>query len=82
MISGFSLFSLVGPQVQNMGKSTWCRNLRPVILSEYIAEDMGGSDKNSRLLLCENFLINLYELAALARKEINQLKSQLSKEKN
>ncbi|MEK6152074.1 VapE domain-containing protein [Flavobacteriaceae bacterium 3-367] len=65
---------------QNMGKSTWCRNLCPRQLSSYIAEDMGGSDKDSRLLLCKNFLINLDELAALARKEINQLKSQLSKD--
>lgn len=65
---------------QNMGKSTWCRNLCPKELSNYIAEDMGGSDKDSRLLLCKNFLINLDELAALARKEINQLKSQLSKD--
>lgn len=65
---------------QNMGKSTWCRNLCPKELSKYIAEDMGGSDKDSRLLLCKNFLINLDELAALARKEINQLKSQLSKD--
>lgn len=65
---------------QNMGKSTWCRNLCPPKLSYYIAEDMGGSDKDSRLLLCKNFLINLDELAALAKKEINQLKSQLSKD--
>lgn len=65
---------------QNMGKSTWCRNLCPKELSSYIAEDMGGSDKDSRLLLCKNFLINLDELAALAKKEINQLKSQLSKD--
>ncbi|WP_405380361.1 VapE domain-containing protein [Maribacter sp. LLG6340-A2] len=66
---------------QNMGKSTWCRNLCPEALKNYIAEDMGRSDKDSRLLLCKNFLINLDELAALARKEINQLKSQLSKDK-
>ncbi|QLG44587.1 VapE domain-containing protein [Costertonia aggregata] len=65
---------------QNIGKSTWCRNLCPKQLSDYIAEDMGGSDKDSRLLLCKNFIINLDELAALARKEINQLKSQLSKD--
>lgn len=65
---------------QNMGKSTWCRNMCPSKLSNYIAEDMGGSDKDSRLLLCKNFIINLDELAALAKKEINQLKSQLSKD--
>ncbi|MFD2588429.1 VapE domain-containing protein [Croceitalea marina] len=65
---------------QNIGKSTWCRNLCPKKLSAYIAEDVGGSDKDSRLLLCKNLLINLDELAALAKKDINQLKSQLSKD--
>ena len=58
-------------KAQNMEKSTWCRNLCPEALKNYIAEDMGVSDKDSRLLLCKNFLINLDELAALARKEIN-----------
>ncbi len=65
---------------QNIGKSTWCRYMCPKSLLDYIAEDMGGSDKDSRLLLCKNFLINLDELAALAKRDINQLKSQLSKD--
>ncbi|RAR50863.1 putative P-loop ATPase [Flavobacterium lacus] len=63
---------------QNIGKSSWCRFLCPTELSNYLAEDM-GDDKDSRILLCKNFLINLDELAALSRKEINQLKSYFSK---
>lgn len=63
---------------QNIGKSSWCRFLCPPKLSNYIAEDM-SDDKDARILLCKNFLINLDELAALSRKEINQLKSYFSK---
>jgi predicted P-loop ATPase len=66
---------------QNIGKSTWCRYLCPESLSDYIAEDMGGADKDTRILLCKNFLINLDELAAFQKKEINQLKALLSKDK-
>ena len=43
-----------------------------------MAEDV-SDDKDARILLCKNFLINLDELAALSRKEINQLKSYFSK---
>ncbi len=63
---------------QNIGKSSWCRFLCPNELSNYMAEDM-SDDKDARILLCKNFLINLDELAALSRKEINQLKSYFSK---
>lgn len=63
---------------QNIGKSSWCRFLCPPQLSNYLAEDM-SDDKDARILLCKNFLINLDELAALSRKEINQLKAYFSK---
>jgi predicted P-loop ATPase len=63
---------------QNIGKSSWCRFLCPKELSNYMAEDM-SDDKDARILLCKNFLINLDELAALSRKEINQLKAYFSK---
>ncbi|MFN4197828.1 MAG: VapE domain-containing protein, partial [Flavobacterium sp.] len=63
---------------QNIGKSSWCRYLCPESLSNYLAEDI-SDDKDARILLCKNFLINLDELAALSRKEINHLKSFFSK---
>lgn len=63
---------------QNSGKSTFCRYLCPPALSEYIAEDI-SNDKDARILLCKNFLINLDELAVLSRQEINSLKSYFSK---
>lgn len=63
---------------QNIGKSSWCRFLCPPKLSDYIAEDM-GDDKDSRILLCKNILINLDELSSLSKKDINQLKAHFSK---
>ena len=63
---------------QNIGKSSWCRFLCPPKLKYYIAEDI-SNDKDARILLCKNFLINLDELAALSKKEINQLKAFFSK---
>lgn len=65
---------------QNIGKSTWCRNLCPTALNKYIAEDISNNDKDTRVLICKNFLINMDELAALSKKEINQLKSLFSKD--
>ncbi|WP_405198487.1 VapE domain-containing protein [Christiangramia sp. LLG6405-1] len=68
---------LVHPQ-QNSGKSTWCRFLSPPTLSKYFAEDM-NTDKDARIQLTRNFLINLDELSILAKKEINALKAYFSK---
>lgn len=63
---------------QNIGKSSWCRFLCPSELSNYLGEDL-KDDKDSLILLCKNFLINLDELDALSRKEVNHLKSYFSK---
>lgn len=63
---------------QNDGKSTFCRFLCPPALSDYIAEDI-TNDKDARILLCRNFLINLDELAVLSKQEINSLKAFFSK---
>ncbi|SDK74872.1 Virulence-associated protein E [Salinimicrobium catena] len=63
---------------QNSGKSTWCRFLCPPELRTYFAEDM-STDKDARIQLARNFLINLDELSVLAKKEINALKAYFSK---
>lgn len=70
-------FILVSPK-QNDGKSTFCRFLCPPALKDYIAEDI-TNDKDARILLCRNFLINLDELAVLSKQEINSLKAFFSK---
>lgn len=63
---------------QNSGKSTWCRFLCPPDLAKYFAEDL-NTDKDARIQLTRNFLINLDELSVLAKKEINALKAYFSK---
>lgn len=68
---------LVSPE-QNSGKSTFIRFLCPEELNEYIAEDM-TSDKDSRILLVKNFMINLDELAKWGKKDIDTIKSYFSK---
>jgi len=72
-------FILVHKQ-QNSGKSTFCRFLCPQELSDYIAEDI-TFDKDSRILLAKNVLINLDELSTLSRVDVNKLKSWFSKDK-
>jgi DNA primase len=65
--------------LQNSGKSTFCRFLVPNALKEYSAENI-SDDKDSRIALAKNFLINLDELSSLAKHEINSLKSLFSKD--
>lgn len=65
---------------QNSGKSTFCRFLCPPDLKNYIAENL-SIDKDSRILLTTNLLINLDELSTLSKVEINSLKSLFSKDK-
>jgi len=72
-------FILVHDQ-QNSGKSTFCRFLCPIRLKNYIAENL-SVDKDSRILLTTNLIINLDELSTLSRIEINALKSLFSKDK-
>ena len=64
---------------QNSGKSTFCRFLCPPALRNYIAENL-SIDKDSRILLTTNLLINLDELSTLSKVEINSLKSLFSKD--
>lgn len=70
---------LIDPK-QDSGKSTFCRFLCPPVLADYIAEDV-STDKDSRILLTKNLIINLDELAILSKKDITQLKSFISKDK-
>lgn len=63
---------------QNSGKTSWCRYLIPNELTRYYIENI-SLDKDGLLALCQNFICNLDELAALSRYEINSLKSTFSK---
>lgn len=63
---------------QNAGKTSFFRFLIPQELSHYYAENIDTS-KDTRVLLAKNFIINLDELAALNKIEINHLKSYFTK---
>jgi len=62
---------------QNSGKSTFCRFLCPPLLNNHIVENV-KDDKDSRIALATNIIVNLDELASLPRNEINGLKSLFS----
>ena len=64
---------------QNIGKTGLVRFLCPKELKEYYAENFPAGDKDAKILLAQNFLINLDELSGLQRKEITELKSIFSK---
>ncbi|QQS51446.1 MAG: virulence-associated E family protein [Bacteroidota bacterium] len=64
---------------QNTGKTYFCRWTCPPKLSDYIAEDI-STDKDSRILLTKNLLINIDELAVMSKKDIDSLKALFSKQ--
>ena len=72
-------FIIVGHR-QNTGKSTFIRFLCPPALNRYLYENI-STDKDAMMCLSENFIINLDELAIFDKKEINYLKSLLSKDR-
>jgi hypothetical protein len=71
-------FTLVHEQ-QNSGKSTFLRWLCPPELQDYYSENTGLS-KDDRIALAENFIINIDELDAMMKHDINALKSLVSKD--
>ena len=65
-------FTLVGGQ--NAGKSSFIRFLCPTGLNKYITDDIDFQNKDGRISLCTNLIINLDELGGMPRKEINLVK--------
>ncbi|MDD5150230.1 MAG: VapE family protein [Flavobacterium sp.] len=63
---------------QHSGKSTFIQYLMPKKISNYIAEDI-GMDRDSRVKMCKNLIINLEELSVIGKTEVNYLKSLISK---
>jgi predicted P-loop ATPase len=66
---------------QNIGKTTWIRNLCPQTLSNYLKDDLPKEEKDAKIALTQNFIVNLDELASLSKQEINTLKSLFSADK-
>ena len=63
---------------QNIGKTYFLRYLVPKTLKDYIAEDI-SNDKDARILICKNFIINIDELSTLSKRDANHLKAFFSK---
>ena len=63
---------------QNTGKSFFCRFLCPPALKDYITENIDIYDKDSRIALGTNFIINLDELKEFSNRNMSSLKSMLS----
>ncbi len=64
--------------VQNAGKTSFFRFLCPPKLTKHYAENI-DKEKDSRILLCRNLIINLDELAGLSKVELGALKSYFTK---
>ncbi len=71
-------FILMGGQ--SSGKTSLCRWLCPDILKPYYTENLSADNKDNLTSLCQNFIINLDELAALSKMDLNGLKSMLSRD--
>jgi len=72
-------FTLVGKQ--NDGKTTFIRFLCPRVLKNYFKENIDIHNKDGRLALCQNIIINLDELANFSRYDINKTKAFLTIDK-
>ncbi|MBO0951581.1 VapE domain-containing protein [Fibrella forsythiae] len=74
-------FVLVGKQ--NDGKSSFTRFHLPAALEAYYTEhiDLAKGGTDSKIALCENFIINLDELAAFSKFDISKFKAILTEDK-
>ncbi len=66
---------------QNDGKSSFIRFLCPPQLSDYITDHIDLDNKDGRLALCQNFIINLDELAVFSRHDVTKTKALFTIEK-
>ncbi len=64
---------------QNNGKSSLLRWFCPPELRNYYKEDI-GTDKDSMIAIAQNFIVNIDELSTLQKKDLDSIKSLMSKE--
>lgn len=60
---------------QNDGKTTFVRFLVPDNLSAYITENIDVHNKDGRIALCENMIINFDELSQFSKNDIRKVKA-------
>ncbi|RCR67448.1 VapE domain-containing protein [Larkinella punicea] len=65
---------------QNDGKTSFLRFLCPPSLQKYYKENIDFENKDGRIALGENFLINLDELSSLSKSDTNKFKAYLTEE--
>lgn len=66
---------------QNDGKSSFLRFLCPPQLMDYYTENIDLLNKDGKFALCQNFFINLDELAGFKKMDIKQIKALISRDK-
>ncbi len=81
--NSFNKYALILVQTkQNTGKSFFCRFLCPKELKGYFTETLEIHDKDSKIALADNFMINLDELQQFKKQSnMETLKSMLSSSK-
>lgn len=66
---------------QNLGKTTWFRNLLPEALREYFyAGSINPGDKDSKILISQNLIVNMDELANFNKSKNEQFKEMITTE--
>lgn len=60
---------------QNDGKTTFVRFLMPERLSAYITENIDVHNKDGRIALCENLIVNFDELSQFSKSDIRKVKA-------
>ena len=66
---------------QDDGKTSFLRFLCPPALKDYYKENIDFENKDGRIALGENFLINLDELSSLSKSDANKFKAYLTEER-
>ena len=73
------VFTLVS-EAQETGKSSFVRWINPLPKQYYTETSINGNAKDLKISLCQNFIMNIDELAGLGKKDIESLKSMISEE--
>jgi len=80
MHGNFSVLCLVMVGKQNIGKTTFLRNLLPNELSAYYAESKLDDDKDAEILMCRKLIICDDEFSGKSKRDARRLKDMISKQ--
>ena len=73
------VFTLIGGD-QNIGKTSFIRWINPMSSKYRTETSINGNVKDLKIALCQNFMMNIDELAGLGKKDAESLKSLISEE--